>query len=77
MKKTVKGKVYDTENMEIVKKVTCGEYGDPAGYEEILFAAADGALFLYGNGGEASAYKKESLTAMTKAKADAWKKANA
>ncbi len=77
MRKTVKGKVYDTENMEIVKKVTVGDYGDPAGYEEILFAAADGALFLYANGGEASPHKGESLTAMTKAKADAWKKAHA
>ncbi|MCH5159193.1 MAG: hypothetical protein J1F33_08370 [Clostridiales bacterium] len=77
MQKTVKGKVYDTEKMEIVKKVTHGEYGDPAGYEEILFAGADGAMFLYGNGGESSAYKKEALSAMSKAKADAWQKVNA
>lgn len=77
MQKTVKGKVYDTETMDIVKKVTHGEYGDPAGYEEILFSGSDGAMFLYGNGGESSAYKKESLSAMTKAKADAWKKVNA
>ncbi len=77
MQKTVKGKVYDTETMEIVKKVTHGEYGDPAGYEEILFVGSDGALFLYANGGEASPYKSESLVAMTKAKASAWQKANA
>lgn len=77
MKKTVKGKVYDTENMEIVKKVTHGEYGDPTGYEEIMFVGSDGALFLYANGGAESPYKAESLTALTKAKADAWKKANA
>lgn len=77
MKKTVKGKVYDTETMEIVKKVTHGEYGDPAGYEEILFVGADGAQFLYAYGGENSQYKTETLTSLTKAKADAWKKANA
>ncbi len=77
MKKTVKGKVYDTEEMEVVKKVTVGNYGDPAGYEEILFVAADGAQFLYANGGEASKHAGESIASLTKAKADAWKKANA
>ena len=29
MKKTVKGKSYDTIEMSIVKKVTSGAYGDP------------------------------------------------
>ncbi len=76
MQKTVKGKVYDTEKMEIVKKVTHGEYGDPAGYEEILYVAGDGASFLYANGGETSPHHGESLTSLTKAKAEAWKKAN-
>lgn len=73
MKKTVKGKVYDTEKMDVVKKTTVGYYGDPAGYEEVLFSAADGALFLYANGGADSKHSGESLTSMTKAKADAWK----
>lgn len=76
MKKTVKGKVYDTENMNVVAKNTVGEYGDPTGYEEVLFAAEDGAMFLYTYGGTESACKgKENLVAMTKAKADAFKKA--
>ena len=30
MKKTVKGKVYDTENMKAVMKKTCGYFGDEA-----------------------------------------------
>ncbi len=77
MQKTVKGKVYDTEAMEVVGKVTCGEYGDPAGYEEVLFVAQDGAYFLYTNGGEASQYTAEKLETLTKAKAEAWKKKNA
>lgn len=75
MQKTVKGKLYDTEKMTVVKKVTSGEYGDPAGYEETLFAAADGTEFLYTYGGKASPYAKESLT-NAKAKIDAFKKAN-
>lgn len=78
MQKTVKGKVYDTDAMTFVCKTTCGEYGDPAGFEEVLFSADDGAFFLYTNGGVDSPCKgKESLTALTKAKAEAWKKANA
>lgn len=77
MNKTVKGKVYNTEDMKVVAKNTVGEYGDPTGYEEVLFAAADGALFLYTNGGAESACKgKENLVAMTKAKADAFEKAH-
>lgn len=76
MKKTVKGKVYDTDEMSIVKKVTSGAYGDPAGYEETLYVAEDGTYFLYTNGGEASPYKGEKLTSMSKAKAAAWQKEN-
>ena len=40
MKKTVKGKSYDTVEMSVVKKVTCGAFGDPAGYEETLYVAS-------------------------------------
>ena len=38
MKKTVKGKVYDTENMKAVMKKTCGYFGDEAGYEEQIWS---------------------------------------
>ena len=77
MKKTVKGKSYDTIEMSIVKKVTSGAYGDPAGYEETLYVAEDGTYFLYTNGGAESKYTAEKLTQLSKAKAEAWKKANA
>ncbi|HIW03768.1 MAG TPA: hypothetical protein H9692_03500 [Firmicutes bacterium] len=77
MKKTVKGKVYDTENMKAVMKKTCGYFGDEAGYEEVLFEAEDGATFLYGKGGSASPYPKEKLTTMSAKKAEAWKSENA
>ena len=68
MKKTVKGKSYDTIEMSIVKKVTSGAYGDPAGYEETLYVAEDGTYFLYTNGGAESKYTAEKLTQMSKAK---------
>ena len=77
MKKSVRGKEYDTMEMSVVKKVVSGCFGDPAGYEETLLVAEDGTYFLYTNGGEESPYKEEKLVSMTKAKVEAWKKANA
>ena len=77
MKKTVCKKEYDTETMTVVKKVAHGVYGDPAGYEEILYVAADGKYFLYGVGGETSPYPAEKLVSLAKAKAAAWEKENA
>lgn len=77
MNKTVRGKNYDTDNMKAEAKKVCGAFGDEAGYEEILYVAEDGAMFLYGRGGSASPYPKEKLTSMSKAKAEAWKKENA
>ena len=73
MKKTAKGKTYDTTEMT----VTSGMFGDPTGYEETLYVAEDGSYFLYTNGGEQSKYTAEKLTAMSKAKAAAWQKENA
>ena len=69
MVKSTKTKVYDTEKASIVKKVTCGVYGDPAGYETTMYQTPEGDYFLYTNGGE-------SITAYTKAKAAEWLKNN-
>lgn len=54
--------------MTVVGKMTSGAFGDPAGYEETLYAAADGNCFLYTNGGEQSPYKSEKLVSVSKAK---------
>ena len=76
MVKTVKGKtkttVYNTDTASVVKKVTSGVWGDPAGFETTLYVTEEGNYFLYTNGGAESPYKKEAITAFTKAKADAW-----
>lgn len=77
MEKIVKGVVYNTDAMAVVKKVTHGVFGDPAGYEETLYVAENGNYFLYTFGGEASPYAKEKLTALSKVKAAAWEKENA
>ena len=72
MVKVICKKEYNTEASEIVKKVTVGEFGDPAGYEETLYVTADGYYFLYTNGGEDSIYKTENITRMSAAKAQQW-----
>ena len=76
MVKKTKTAVYDTNTASIVKKVTSGYWGDPAGYETTLYVTEGGDYFLYTFGGADSPYAKETITAMTKAKADAWLKNN-
>ena len=72
MIKNICNKVYDTENAVMVKKYVNGEFGDPAGYEETLYATDDGHYFIYENGGEASIYPKENIRRMSKAAAEGW-----
>ena len=72
MKKIICKKEYDTETASVVKKCIFGFYGDPAGYEEILFQTPEGLYFLYVHGGEASPYPTEDLLRLAKTKVKAW-----
>ena len=72
MQKTICKKVYDTESASVVKKVTFGNFGDPAGYEETLYVTAEGLYFLYTNGGAESKYTKEDIARKSKAAAEKW-----
>ncbi len=72
MQKTICGKLYDTETSTVVKKVTFGYFGDPAGYEETLYVTEGGNYFLYTNGGADSIYPAESIKRMSKKVADEW-----
>ncbi len=72
MQKTICGKLYDTENSSIVKKITFGDFGDPEGYEETLYVTEGGNYFLYTNGGEDSIYPTENIKRMSKKVADEW-----
>lgn len=74
MQKTICKKVYDTETSTLIKKVTFGAYGDPAGYEESLYQTEGGLFFLYTNGGADSKYAKEDITRMSAEKKNAWLK---
>ncbi len=74
MQKIICKKVYDTATSTLVKKVTSGAYGDPAGYEESLYQTESGSYFLYVNGGADSKYAKEDIKRMSAEKAEAWLK---
>lgn len=77
MKKIICKKVYDTETATLVKKVTCGAFGDPTGYEESLYQTEGGLFFLYVNGGAESKHAKEDIVRMSAEKKNAWLKENA
>lgn len=72
MKKIICKKEYDTETATLIKKYTYGYYGDPAGYEEILFQTPAGLYFLYVRGGEASLYPQEDIVRLAKTKVNEW-----
>ena len=72
MKKIICKVEYDTEKSTIVEKRTFGYYGDPAGYEEILFVTEGGKYFLYTRGGAESRYPTEGIKRMSAASKDAW-----
>ena len=76
MQKVICKVTYDTDTAELLAKKTEGAFGDPAGYEERLYKTPDGKFFLYGNGGEASAYAEETIKRLSAAKADEWLAAN-
>ena len=76
MKKIICKKEYDTENATLIKKYTCGFYGDPAGYEETLYQTPGGLYFLYVLGGEASPYPQEDIVRVAKAKVNDWLEAH-
>ena len=72
MIKVICKKEYNTETANVVKKVTAGNFGDPAGYEETLFVTEGGNYFLYVNGGAESKYPTEDIKRMSKKVADEW-----
>ena len=72
MKKIICKYEYNTDTAEIVKKVTSGNFGDSAGYEETLYKTADDKYFIYVNGGVDSIYPKEDIKRIAKTKVDAW-----
>ncbi|MDR1003366.1 MAG: hypothetical protein LBL82_08910 [Oscillospiraceae bacterium] len=65
MKKVINKKTYNTETATEVKRNTVSFFGDPLGYEEVLYKTAKGDFFVYGVGGEESKYAEETIIALT------------
>ena len=72
MKKVICKKEYDTDTATFIDKHTFGFYGDPAGYEEVLFQTPGGLYFLYVHGGENSPYPTEDILRLAKTKVNEW-----
>jgi len=72
MKKLICKKEYDTESAALIKKYTYSYFGDPAGYEEVLYQTPGGLYFLYVRGGESSPYPTEDILRLAKVKVNAW-----
>ena len=76
MKKIINRVTYNTDTSIEAGRMTSGTFGDPAGYEEVLYQTKKGAFFIYANGGEESKYTEETILPLTKAEAKDWKKNN-
>ncbi|MBQ9735410.1 MAG: hypothetical protein IJV96_01325 [Clostridia bacterium] len=73
MKRTICGKLYDTETATLIERRTFGTYGEAAGYEERLYRTPEGFYFLYALGGTSSPYPEEHLTRLSAKTAEAWR----
>lgn len=76
MKKIISKIEFDTENATLIQAYSCGELGDPAGYEEDLYQTPDGLYFLHVGGGETSPYPAEDIVRLAKTKLKAWLEAH-
>lgn len=76
MKKIISKIEFDTETATLVQAYSCGELGDPAGYEEDLYQTPDGLYFLHVGGGETSPYPTEDIVRLAKTKLKAWLEAH-
>ncbi|MBQ7039249.1 MAG: hypothetical protein IJN39_01645 [Clostridia bacterium] len=61
MKKTINKKVYNTDTAKEIDRIAFGTFGDPAGYEEVVYETKRGDRFLYGIGGPDSKYPIETI----------------
>lgn len=72
MKKVICNKEYDTNTAQLIHKYTYSHFGDPQGYEKILFQTPEGFYFVYVRGGENSPYPKENIMRLAKTKVSNW-----
>jgi hypothetical protein len=64
-----------TPNLETateIRRVAKGYFGDPHGYEEILFRTRNNRYVLVQKGGHESPFPEEKITQILKKDAEAW-----
>ena len=72
MKKIIAKKTYNTDTEIKLGEISVSYYGDPEGYQEILYKTKTGNHFIYGIGGANSIYPQETIKAFTQDEADEW-----
>lgn len=72
MKKIICKREYDTDTAAKIQEYTYSYFGDPAGFEEILYQTPEGLYFLYVRGGAESPYPCEDILRLAKNKVDEW-----
>ena len=71
MRKIICKREYDTDRSTLIKKMTCGEFGDAEGFEESVYLTEEGSYFLYTNGGERSKHPTEGIKRLSRKSAEA------
>lgn len=64
-----------TPNLETateIRRVTKGYFGDPKGFEEILYRTKNNRYVLLQRGGHESPFQEEKITQILKVDAEAW-----
>lgn len=72
MKKIIAKKTYNTDTAIKLGEFSVGYFGDPEGYQEILYKTKTGNHFVYGIGGAQSVYPQETIKALTNDEANEW-----
>lgn len=65
-------KIPNLSNATEIKRVVKGYFGDPAGYEEILYRTRNNRYVLVQRGGALSPYPSERIQQLLKVKATEW-----
>ena len=65
-------KAPNLETAAEIRRVTRGYFGDPKGYEEILFRTRNNRYVLVQKGGTDSPYPEEKISQILKAEAEVW-----
>lgn len=65
-------KVYNTEKSKEVTRNLVSYFGDSHGYEEILFHKKDSEFFIFGQGGENSAYAEPHIKVLDLEETRSW-----